>query len=183
MLAAAAALSSLQALATPLPPGNTVPLRIRPTPQTNSLQFQSRATPQNGCYITAPNMNFGTYNIFSTAALTSTMTFTLSCGNGWNGHGKQTTGSTISITFGTGSSGTYTNRTLSNGTDTLDYNLYADAAHTEVLGDGSNNTFYFAGYAPNSSFSASGTVYGLLPAQQNVSPGTYNDVVMITLTY
>ena len=178
MLASASIALSLQAAlaAAPLTPKGGIPLTVHPTPQSGIQQFQTRANRHNGCNISAPNMNFGTYDIFSATPLTSTMMFTVTCGSGYGG-------GYLYITFGTGSSGTYTNRTMSNGTDMLDYNIYADAAHTTVVGDGTNNTTYYYTYSGGGSFSANATVYGLLPAQQNVSPGTYTDVVTITLYF
>lgn len=179
LLAVAVAGLPLQAaLAAPFTPDGAIPLTVHPTPQSGISGFQTRAPGgrQNGCNVSANNMNFGTYDIFSTTPLTSTMLFTVTCGNGYRG-------GYLYITFGPGSSGTNTNRTMSNGTDTLNYNIYADAAHTIIVGDGTNNTTYYYAYSGGGSFSGSATVYGLLPAQQNVSPGTYSDVVTITLYF
>ncbi len=176
LVAATATLPALPARATPTVPGNAIPLTIRPTPDSGIRQFGPQTRAKNTCSITAPNMNFGTYDIFSSTPLTSTMSFTVSCGNGYQG-------GYVYINFGTGSSGTYNNRTMSNGTDTLNYNIYADTAHTTIVGDCSGVTTCYYGYFPKHGGSGSATVYGLLPAQQNVSPGTYNDVVTITLYF
>jgi spore coat protein U-like protein len=42
--------------------------------------------------------------------------------------------------YSTGSSGTYALRTLRSGANVLNYNLYFDAAYTQVRGDGTNGT-------------------------------------------
>ena len=163
-----------------------VPINIHPTLGSSTRQLgaiSSRGHAQNTCYVSATNMNFGTYDIFTTAPLTSTMTFTVNCGKGYRGNGYLGTGY-VFITFSTGSSGTYTNRTMSNGTDKLDYNLYASTAYTTVVGNGSNNTtYYYAGCGSCKGFSGTATVYGRLPAQQNVSTGTYTDVVTVTMLF
>jgi len=175
VLLLAGAASLYPAAANPSSPGNATPLTIRPNPQSGLKQFQPLAG-QNGCNITAPSMNFGTYNIFSTTALTSTMTFTVTCGQGYQG-------GYVLVTFSTGSSGTYTNRTMTYGPDTLDYNLYSSATHTTVVGDCTGATTCYWGYFPRHGGSGYATVYGQLPAQQNVSPGTYTDVITITLNF
>lgn len=185
---AGAGLAFVASAAFAYPPSTqgAIPINIHPTlgSSTRQLGAISRAGQrQNACYISATNMNFGSYDIFSATPLTSTMTFTLNCGNGYHGNGYFGTGN-VYITFSAGSSGTYTNRTMSNGTDTLNYNLYASTAHTSVVGDGTNNTtYYYAACGSCRGFSGSATVYGLLPAQQNVSTGTYSDVVTITLYF
>ena len=44
------------------------------------------------------------------------------------------------VALSTGGSGSYATRKMSNGTDTLSYNLYTDAGHTIIWGDGSGGT-------------------------------------------
>lgn len=124
-------------------------------------------------------MNFGSYNIFSVASLAASTTVSITCDYFLGG-------GTITASLSTGASGSYTNRTMSNGTDTLDYNLYADAAHTQVFGDGTGGTDTYQATLQGGFFGAvqsSFTVYGLIPAQQNISPGNYTDTVVLSLNY
>ena len=46
----------------------------------------------------------------------------------------------IQVTLSKGSSSTYTTRTLKNGTNALNYNLYRDSARTQILGDGTGGS-------------------------------------------
>ena len=132
-----------------------------------------------GCTINAPNMNFGTYDIFSAAPLAAQDTISISCNYCFGG-------GNVSLSFSTGASGTYSSRTMSNGTDSLNYNLFADTSHTQILGDGTNGTYTYQ-TTLNGGFigtvQGSFTAYGLIPAQQNVSPGTYSDTIAVTLTF
>ncbi len=65
------------------------------------------------------------FSVFSTSPQQPTATFSLDC----NGN------ATYDMTISTGSSGTYANRTMPNGLgDTLNYNIYTDAARQTVWG-------------------------------------------------
>ena len=83
-------------------------------------------------------------------------------------------------------SGTFVSRTMLGGKDTLRYNLYTDAAHTKIWGDGSAGTSTVTG---NFDLSGSGpqvfdeTVFGLVPAQTLPPPGVYSDVIVVTLIF
>ena len=70
--------------------------------------------------------------------------------------------------------------------DTLIYNLYTSAAHTTIWGNGTSGTNTVSGSVtiPSGSLSASRTytVYGLIGAPQNVSPGAYSTATPITVT-
>ena len=91
----------------------------------------------------------------------------------------------VVVTFSPGS-GTYAQRTMSNGSSTLTYNLYKDAARTQIRGDGTagtvTGTARFVLNAPQSTQSASGTIYGRIFGGQNVTPGTYSTTIPITVT-
>src|SRR5215471_7622213 len=84
------------------------------------------AAPQ--CTISATSVNFGNYNVFAGTPTDSTATITLNCkGNAAN----------IVITLSKGAGPTYNPRTMLKGAETLDYNLFRDAARTSIWGDGS----------------------------------------------
>lgn len=79
-----------------------------------------------------------------------------------------------------GSSGTYTQRTMISGTNSLGYNLYTDATRTQVWGD-----FFNGGtvqVAP-AGIPAQLAVYGRIPAGQNVPPGSYADSITVTFFF
>jgi spore coat protein U-like protein len=136
------------------------------------LVFASRA--EAACTISTTAVSFGTYNVFNATDTTSTGTITYRCGN--SDHN-------ITITISTGSSGSFTNRTMKKATENLTYNLYTDAAFTSVWGDGSGPTqTYHIGNPPNNT-DVNLTVYGRVPAQQDVSAGSYSDTVIATISF
>ena len=66
----------------------------------------------------------------------------------------------------------------------LNYNLYANAARTQILGDGlQGTTTITANLNGLLVFSTSAPVYGRIPQSQWVPSGTYNDTVIITVQY
>ena len=126
------------------------------------------------CTISTTPISFGPYNVFTTSATAANGTITYRCSN--NDHN-------ITIAISTGSSGAFSNRTLKKGTENLTYNLYLDAAFSSIWGDGSGGTAtYHIGNPPNG-VDVSLTVYGRVPALQDVSAGSYTDTVIATITF
>lgn len=126
------------------------------------------------CSTTSTTINFGNYLPSSTIPLSSTGTITLNC----NRSGS------YSIALSMGQGGSYNPRSMSGGSPVtqLNYNLYTNAQHTIIWGDGSGGTSVATGsYSKNVPVSI--TVYGLLPAQQNVPTGLYTDSITATITY
>lgn len=127
------------------------------------------------CSVTATGgFAFGNYDPFSSSPddITAANFIAVTCkGNG-----------TATIDLSTGNSGSYFPRNMSNGTDALTYNLYTSASLTSVWGNGAGGTVDVSfPYHGNTSMSYS--VYGRVPAQQNVSPGSYLDSITITVTF
>jgi spore coat protein U domain-containing protein, fimbrial subunit CupE1/2/3/6 len=118
------------------------------------------------------NLAFGSYDPFSTTATSTSATFTVACSNN----------DTVTVIFSTGNSGTYSNRYMTSTTsDQLNYNIYGDVAHTQIIGNGTGGTYYYQGTVGTGG--GTGTFYGLSPAGQNVSSGNYNDAIIITMTF
>lgn len=67
---------------------------------------------------------------------------------------------------------------------TLNYNLFANSARTEILADGTGGTTTLTAYLNGLLlFSTSVPVYARIPANQWVTSGTYSDTVVITVQY
>lgn len=122
------------------------------------------------CMIDIIAVNFGYYDVFESNDLETTGTINLSC----------EPKSAFMITLSTGNSNDYVARNLSYGTHQLIYNLYANAGMTKILGDGSASTVVLDG---NNVKNRTLTVYGRIPAQQNVRVGTYTDNIMVNLYF
>jgi spore coat protein U-like protein len=139
------------------------------------LSAPARAFIFGTCTASATGVSFGTYNLLSPTALDSTGTITVNCSEAF-----VIGNTTVTITLSTGQSGSYTARSLGTG---FSYNLYQDAAHSEVWGDGSGSSTTYSGSITNGHPTLTATVYGEIPALQNPSPGSYTDTITATVNY
>ncbi|MFW2404039.1 MAG: spore coat U domain-containing protein [Gammaproteobacteria bacterium] len=75
-------------------------------------------------------------------------------------------------------------RRMNSGTDQLEYNLYKDAARTDVWGDGSFGATPLVNVFGNR-FVVIGNhwVYGRIPPLLDPAAGSYNDVVDVTIEF
>lgn len=135
---------------------------------TGTLTVQVNVQP--GCAISGSALDFGTYTAGQASdLLASTVIEYSNCLAGQ-----------LTVEFDGGSSGTTTDRRMSNGDDDeLSYALYSDAARTGNLGQGSEAKVIDLTTAGSGSFS----IYGSIPGSQLVPAGTYTDTVNITITF
>jgi spore coat protein U-like protein len=94
------------------------------------------------------------------------------------------------VSLSTGTAGSYSPRQLASGANRLNYNLYTSATRTTVWGSGAGGTATVAGTINAGILgliclagSNDHTVYGRIPASQNVSAGSYGDTITVTVTY
>jgi spore coat protein U-like protein len=130
----------------------------------------------SSCTVSASGVAFGVYDPTSPAALASSGTIAVSC-TVPSGHNP------VTIAFSTGSSGTFGARKMVSGTDTLNYNLYLDAAYTQVWGDGTGNTVTDTQFVTHGKPAFSATVYGMMPALQSAAAGTFSDTITVTVSF
>lgn len=126
------------------------------------------------CTISVTPVAFGAYDVFADGALDSTGSVVYQCGAGV---------ASISITISRGSSTTYRPRTLLKGTEPLDYNLFLDAAGTRIWGDTTESTEQYTATNPPADTQVTVTVYGRIPARQNVTAGAYSDGVVVVVNF
>jgi spore coat protein U-like protein len=117
---------------------------------------------------------FGNYDPYNSSPtnITATNLISVSC----NGNG------TATIDLSTGGSGTYFPRAMTDGVDILNYNIYTTASLTSVWGDGTGGTVD-QNFSYHGSTSTSYSVYGQIPAQQNVAPNSYSDTITVTVSF
>ena len=136
------------------------------------------------CSVSAPNLSFGSYDVFAGSQITSTTTISVTCtltGGGGN------TDVSYAIALSPGSSNTFVQRTMKSGANALGYNLYSNSTRTTVWGDGTgaaptvSGSMTLKNNAPTHTDSP--TVYGSVPALQDVGVGAYSDNITITVTY
>ena len=131
--------------------------------------FSASAVVVNQCGVSATNMNFGSASLL-TAALSATAQVSVSC--------NATLPVTVALDNGATGTGP-TSRLMTAGTHTIQYGIYKDSAHSQPWGNtvGTNTA---SGTGP----SATLTAYGQVPAQAPApTPGSYADVVGVTVTY
>jgi spore coat protein U-like protein len=126
------------------------------------------------CTISVTSVAFGSYNVFTTTPADSTCTITYRCNSA---------AANISIALSDGSSSTSSPRTMRKGAEVLNYNLYQNAARTNIWGDGTGGTLIYTQGNPPNNQNVSVTVYGRIPAQQDVSSGNYTDTVSAVINF
>ena len=126
------------------------------------------ATVQSGCSLTGGTLDFGTYTSGQSTAkdVTGKISFANCNGN-------------LSFELDGGQSGNVDQRKMKAGNNTLAYQLFRNAARSNIFGTGARAQSYTL-LVPGS-----GTldVYGRIAANQVVPEGTYSDTVNITLTF
>jgi spore coat protein U-like protein len=123
------------------------------------------------CTFTVTTMSFGAYDVFATSPLDSVATITYSC---------IVPAASPSISASAGSAGTYSPRKMAGPGGNLSYNLFVDSGRASVFGDGTGGT---STIAPSIGANLTATIYGRVPARQNLSIGAYSDSVTLTLMF
>jgi spore coat protein U-like protein len=127
----------------------------------------------NSCTLSTTAVSFGNYNIFSSASTGATGSVTFKC----------TQSAAITIQLSKGHSTTFNPRTMTFSSSVLNYNLYQDAALTEIWGDGTGGSTEYSNSRPGTGTVVL-TVYGNIPAlQQSVAAGAYSDSITATITF
>jgi spore coat protein U-like protein len=90
-----------------------------------------------------------------------------------------TTPYTIGLDKGTTAGATVGQRLLANGAATVNYNLYTASDYATVWGDTGGTPVSSTGTGADQTF----TIYGRIPAQTTPAPGTYTDLITVTVTY
>ena len=128
------------------------------------------------CTVSTTGVSFGSYNVYSASDLDSTGTVTYSCGIGTL---------SISIDLSRGSSSGFNPRTMNNGSNTLNYNLYMDAARSSIWGNGTAGTSHYTTSATALLLGggATLTVYGRVPALQDAAAGAHSDTIVVTINF
>jgi len=139
------------------------------TATTATGTFSTSAIVASQCGVSATSMNFGSASLL-TAALSATAQVSVSC--------NATLPVTIALDNGATGTGP-TSRLMTAGSNTIQYGIYKDSGHSQPWGNtvGVNTA---AGTGP----AATLTAYGQVPAQSPApTPGSYADVVGVTVTY
>ena len=134
------------------------------------------AAPASACTISATGVAFGNYDPQSASNKDGTGTIALSC--------PPSVSSPI-VALGAGSSGSILARKMHNGAILLNYNLYTDVPRSILWGDGivGVTVTLSGGTVSAGQRNFSRTIYGRIPAAQNVNAGAYSDTLVVTVTF
>lgn len=138
------------------------------------------------CTVSTAGVNFGEYDPTVATPKDAVGTLTISCT--FVGTGGATEAH-YQVFLSPGLSGDYRQRQMASGVNRLNYNLYMDAARTQLLGDNSNSTERIEGTlrvgpgVGNNTRTAAYSMYGRIPALQDAKTGSYADTIVATLQF
>jgi spore coat protein U-like protein len=143
-----------------------------------STTFNVTSSVNANCTISATDLNFGAYDPLvanKTTPLDVNTTVTLVCTKGSNGV-------TVGLDLGTHTAAG--NRFMSNGTDSLHYELYSDSAGGTLWGNSGASLVTWPVFGPiGAGAGTPHTVFGRIPAGQDVSTGSYSDTITATVNF
>lgn len=140
---------------------------------TATTSFTVQITIVATCVInSATTLNFSGSQGLLSANVDQTSTIQVTCTN--------STPYAIGLSKGADSGATVAARKMSDGTNTITYSLYTDAARSTVWG---NTASVDVVSATGNGSAQSYTVYGRVPPQTTPPPGAYSDTITVTVTY
>lgn len=140
---------------------------------TATTSFNVTSTVIDVCAVSAGNLGFGTYSPIGGSALDGSSTITITC----------TLGTPYNVRLSQGANGSsVTARKMlrASGTELMNYSLYRNAGRTQNWGE-TDNTDTLS--STGTGVSQAHTVYGRIPAAENVPTGSYSDTVTVTVSY
>ena len=148
-------------------------LMTGPVAITTTLAFLILAAPASAatCSVSPQQLSLGRYDPFASAPQDAVTSIAISCD----------VETSVVIAIGPGN-GDYGARTMTGGAQALLYNLYVDPAHSRVWGDGTNGSSTVSSTAVATSTAI--PVYARAPARQTqLKPGSYSDILWVSITY
>lgn len=133
------------------------------------------------CSSTGAAVSMGTYTSYQPSDLDSSFTVAVTCAR-TGGPGN----TTVTLTLGpSATSGSINPRQLRGATDVLPYNFYRDTARQLVLGStiGVNALSQTRHIKNNTSEPFIFTVFGRIPALQDIAAGAYQDSLLMTVNF
>jgi spore coat protein U-like protein len=140
-----------------------------------TADFDVSITLQNDCTITFNDINHGTVSTLASNHDAASVGDNITC--------SFADSYTIAMNVGTGG-GTYATRTLANGANTLDFNVYSDSARTTIWGDGSGGSAVLTKTSTGGGVADPIDVYSRVLGGQTGKPeGTYSSTITATATF
>jgi len=138
-----------------------------------ALVWARPAAGLGSCTITTTSgVAFGSYDVLSSSPVDSTGLLHVAC---------TLTGLLITVDLSKGNAPTYNPRFMLKGGAPLNYNLYLDPARTLIWGDNTGGSSHYTSGVLVLSLDL--TIYGRIPAGQDVTAGAYSDTVTATVNF
>lgn len=133
------------------------------------------------CDVNVTGLSFGGYDVFSPIPRDATATVTVTCNAPPQNPNAPIP---VIISLSPGNSGSFAQRQMQRvgGPERLAYNLYTTPSFSTVWGDGSGGSQTQTNLVTRTN-PWNATIYGRLPAGQNVPVGSYSDVITITVDF
>ncbi|PHP64587.1 spore coat protein U [Zhengella mangrovi] len=133
--------------------------------------FTSQIVITSTCAVQTTNtLDFGSQGLL-TSNVDVTANFDIQCTAG--------TAYSIGLNAGTTTGGSTTTRKMTNGSDTIDYEMFSDPGRTTNWGNTAGEVVTGTGTGSTETK----TIFGRVPPQTTPGQGTYTDSVTITITY
>ncbi|SPQ00602.1 Sigma-fimbria pilin [Candidatus Sulfobium mesophilum] len=136
------------------------------------------------CTVSTASVSFGSYDATSQNHLASNGSVTVDCSVGVAPPNPSV--NVLIIIGQSPNSGSFNPRKMKNitGADLLNYNLYTNSSMTSIWGDGTGGTSTVTlGKVNRNALPIVTSVYGSIPAGQDVSAGSYSDILIVTITW
>jgi spore coat protein U-like protein len=140
---------------------------------TTTNTFSVTATVQTACTVTGSTLAFGVY---TGAAVQASSTLTVTCTSA-------STSYDIGLNQGATSGATLTTRQMLNGAAALNYTLTSGSYAGSNWGNTTATNWVGGTSSATAMTTTSQTVYGTIPANQLVAPGSYADTITASITY
>ena len=137
------------------------------------------------CEVSAIGVNFGTYDGLLTTPTDSVGRIEVTCF--YIRPGGATEVSYV-LRLTPGASNNYAQRSMIRDSARLAYNLYTDASHSQVWGNGSDGSLLIRGSmkvnpGAHSPVTQVHTVYGRIPPGLDAAMGVFSDTILVTLSF
>jgi spore coat protein U-like protein len=141
---------------------------------TTTTTFNTTASVAAQCNVSAGNLAFGAVNPLS-SQVDATTTITVNC--------TKNSPYTVGLNAGVTAGATIAQRLMANGPDTMQYNLYTDAARSNIWGNSSGS--WVSSTGAGLGIAQTLTVYGRVASgQTNLAVGNYQEnTITVTATY
>lgn len=141
---------------------------------TDTTTFTVSASIVADCNLSATNLVFGTYDAASGSPLDAASSISVYCSNGL--------AYDVALNVGSGG-GTFATRTLVSGGNTLNFNLFSNAARSSIWGDGTGSTATVSGTGAGLLTATTHSVYGRVASGQDRAIGSYASTITVTVTF